>query len=155
MKISLKPLQNQVVVITGASSGIGLVTVRMAAQQGEKLVLAARNEEALHQLTDEICSKGGQAIYVIANVGKEEDVNRIAERAIAQFGSKEPKLEDQPDNLFEPIADNRIQGDFSKQARPSISAWFNIYPVAKWSAIAAISVAVLVMLVNPLLQSSS
>lgn len=86
MAISLKPLRNQVVVITGASSGIGLVTARMAAQQGAKLVLAARNEDALRQLVDEIRGKGGQAIYVVADVGKEEDVNRIAERASAEFG---------------------------------------------------------------------
>jgi NADP-dependent 3-hydroxy acid dehydrogenase YdfG len=82
----LKPLQNQVIVITGASSGIGLVTARMAAQRGAKLVLAARNEEALSQLAEEIRSKGGHATYVVADVGKEEDVNHIADVAIAQFG---------------------------------------------------------------------
>lgn len=86
MTISLKPLKEQVIVITGASSGIGLVTARMAAQQGAKLVLAARNEDALRQLVDEIRSKGGQAIYVVADVGQEEDVNRIADAAIAEFG---------------------------------------------------------------------
>jgi short-subunit dehydrogenase len=86
MNITLKPLQNQVVVITGASSGIGLVTARMAASQGAKLVVTARNEEALRQLVEEIRSKGGQAIYVVADVGKEEDVDRIAEVAIAEFG---------------------------------------------------------------------
>ncbi len=86
MAISLKPLRNQVVVITGTSSGIGLVTARMAAKQGAKLVLAARNEDALRQLVDEIRGLGGQAIYVVADVGKEEDVNRIAEKAIAEFG---------------------------------------------------------------------
>ncbi|BAY43371.1 short-chain dehydrogenase/reductase SDR [Scytonema sp. HK-05] len=86
MAISLKPLRNQVVVITGASSGIGLVTARMAAKQGAKLVLAARNEDALRQLVDEIRGLGGQAIYVVADVGQEEDVNRIAQRAIAEFG---------------------------------------------------------------------
>lgn len=87
MVISLKPICNQVIVITGASSGIGLVTARMAAKQGAKLVLAARNEEALRQLVDEIRSQGNQAIYVVADVGQEENVNRIAEAAIAEFGS--------------------------------------------------------------------
>jgi short-subunit dehydrogenase len=86
MGISLKPLRNQVVVITGASSGIGLVTARMAAKQGAKLVVAARNEDALRQLVEEIRSSGGEAIYVTADVGKEEDINHIAERAIAEFG---------------------------------------------------------------------
>lgn len=86
MTILLKPLQEQVMVITGASSGIGLVTARMAAKKGAKLVLAARNEDALRQLVEEIRKSGGQAIYVVADVGKEEDVDRIAETAIAEFG---------------------------------------------------------------------
>lgn len=87
MAISLKPLQNQVIVITGASSGIGLVTARMAAKQGAKVVLAARNEDALRQLSEEIRNQGGHATYVVADVGKEEDVNRIAHKAISEFGS--------------------------------------------------------------------
>jgi short-subunit dehydrogenase len=86
MTPSLKPLASQVIVITGASSGIGLVTARMAAQQGAKLVLAARNEEALSQLVQELKAKGTQAIYVVADVGDEEAVNKIAETAIAEFG---------------------------------------------------------------------
>jgi len=86
MKIYLKPINKQVIVITGASSGIGLVTARMAAGQGAKLVLAARNEDALTKLTHEITQKGGSAIYVVADVGSEENVNRIAELAIAEYG---------------------------------------------------------------------
>ncbi len=85
MNISLKPLCSQVIVITGASSGIDLVTARMAARQGAKLVLAARNEDALRQLVKEIRKPGGEAIYVVADVGQ-EDVNRIAEAVIASFG---------------------------------------------------------------------
>jgi NADP-dependent 3-hydroxy acid dehydrogenase YdfG len=50
-----------------------------------KLVVAARNEEALSQLVDEIRNKGGEAIYVVADVGQEEDVDRIVEKAIAEF----------------------------------------------------------------------
>jgi NAD(P)-dependent dehydrogenase (short-subunit alcohol dehydrogenase family) len=47
MRVKLKPLSRQVVVITGASSGIGLVTAREAAQRGARLVVASRNEQAL------------------------------------------------------------------------------------------------------------
>ncbi|MDB6123623.1 MAG: yxnA [Pedosphaera sp.] len=86
MKINLKNLDDQVMVITGASSGIGLVTARMAAQRGVRLVLVARSEEALRKLTDEITAAGGEAAYVVADVGKEEDVQRIADKAIERFG---------------------------------------------------------------------
>jgi short-subunit dehydrogenase len=86
MNVQLKNLGAQVVVITGASSGIGLVTARMAARRGARLVLAARSEEALRQLAEEINSAGGEAVYVVADVGNEEDVRRISEKAQERFG---------------------------------------------------------------------
>jgi short-subunit dehydrogenase len=72
-------------VITGASSGIGLVTARMAAPHGARLVLAARSGEELRQLAHENEGRGGQAIAVEADVGHEEDVQRIADSALERF----------------------------------------------------------------------
>jgi short-subunit dehydrogenase len=86
MAVKLKKLSEQVVVITGASSGIGLVTAREAARRGAKLVLVARSEDALRQLADEINGSGGEATYVVADVGREEDVRRVAEQALERFG---------------------------------------------------------------------
>ncbi|WP_208559422.1 SDR family oxidoreductase [Marinilactibacillus kalidii] len=86
LKLKLKKLKNQVMVITGATSGIGLVTARMAAEQGVKLVLVARNEEALNILKKELKVRGAESIYVVADVSKEEDVDRIADAAIEAFG---------------------------------------------------------------------
>lgn len=86
MKIRLKKLRDQVLVITGASSGIGLTTARMAAKRGARLVLAARSRDALKQLTDEIARDGGQAVYVVADVAAPEDVRRIAQAARETFG---------------------------------------------------------------------
>jgi short-subunit dehydrogenase len=86
VSLALRPVPEQVIVLTGASSGIGLVTARMAAAQGAKLVLAARNEEALRSLVEEIRAGGGSAVYVVADVGVEEDVKRIADVALAEYG---------------------------------------------------------------------
>ena len=86
MSVRLKKLNEQTIVITGASSGIGLVTARMAAKQGARLVLAARSEEALRQLVDEIRTEGGEAVYVVADVGHEDDVLRIRDAAMRSFG---------------------------------------------------------------------
>lgn len=86
MSVKLKKLNEQVVVITGASSGIGLVTAREAARRGAKLVLVARAEDALRQLAEEINAAGGEATYVVADVGREADVRRVAEEALARFG---------------------------------------------------------------------
>ena len=83
--MKLKHLEEQVVVITGASSGIGLVTARLAADRGARLVLTARNEDALRQLTEEINGKGGDAIFVVADVGNEDEVRAVAQAAIDRF----------------------------------------------------------------------
>ena len=86
MAVKLKELKDQVMVITGASSGIGLTTARMAAERGTRLVLAARNDEALEKLTNEINSSGGEAVFVSADVGVEGDVNKVAAEALNKFG---------------------------------------------------------------------
>ncbi|PWT93839.1 MAG: hypothetical protein C5B55_03780 [Blastocatellia bacterium] len=86
MRVQLKNIGDQVIVITGASSGIGLATAKMAAEKGAKLVLAARSEEALKQVTKDISANGGEAIYVVADVGDEAEVRRIADEANARFG---------------------------------------------------------------------
>ena len=78
MTLMLKPLEIQVIVITGATSGIGLVTARMAAKRGARLVLAARSEDVLQELVEEIKDAGGEATYVVADVGNEADVLKIA-----------------------------------------------------------------------------
>jgi short-subunit dehydrogenase len=79
-------LDQQVIVITGASSGIGLVTARMAARQGAAVAAAARNGEALEALAGEIRRQGGRALAVVCDVGREEDVRHLAEVAVREFG---------------------------------------------------------------------
>jgi short-subunit dehydrogenase len=85
MKYRLKKLRDQVMVITGASSGIGLVTARMAARNGARLVLAARSEDSLRQIVGELADQGCEAIYVAADVGRQSDHRTIAEAAMDRF----------------------------------------------------------------------
>lgn len=86
MNVRLKPLAEQVIVITGASSGIGLVTARQASRLGARLVLVARNEDALRQLSGELNSQGGETIHVVADVSDQEQVRRVGEVALRRFG---------------------------------------------------------------------
>lgn len=86
MTISLRPLADQIVVITGASSGIGLVTAKLAAGRGAKVVLVARNEAALEKAVEDIRAEGGDAIFAVADVGVIEEVQAAAKVAIARYG---------------------------------------------------------------------
>jgi NAD(P)-dependent dehydrogenase (short-subunit alcohol dehydrogenase family) len=86
MQLKLKPIDEQVIVITGASSGIGLVTARIAARRGACIVLAARNEADLQRAVAAIRSKGGRAVHCVADVSYPEQVQRVAETAIREFG---------------------------------------------------------------------
>ncbi len=81
-----KPLHDQVIVITGASSGIGLTTARMAAEAGARVVLAARDGAVLAKVQAEIEGTGGKAIHVVADVGERAQVQAIADAAVAAFG---------------------------------------------------------------------
>jgi len=86
MKHRLKKVSSQVIVITGASSGIGLATARMAAYRGARVVLVARNEEALRESVEEIRARGGDAIYVVADVSNESELQHVAREAVSHYG---------------------------------------------------------------------
>ncbi len=86
MSVELKALDQQVVVITGASSGIGLTTAESAAKQGARLVLTARSEGVLSEVTERINAAGGEAIYVVADVADRAQVEKVAEAAVSRFG---------------------------------------------------------------------
>lgn len=79
-------LGEQVVVITGASSGIGREAAHRFAERGATVVLAARNEEALHAAAHEVETLGGTALVVPTDVGDWRDVQSLAETARERFG---------------------------------------------------------------------
>ncbi len=92
--IRLKPLSRQTIVITGATSGIGLATARLATEGGAKLVLVARNEDALRKLTEEIRGRGGKAEYVVADVADQPALEAAAHRAEEAFGGLDAWVND-------------------------------------------------------------
>lgn len=73
----MSDLNGKVIVITGASSGIGEAAARLLAESGAKVVMAARRTEKLKQIAEDIRKNGGQAEYKIVDVSKAEDVNHL------------------------------------------------------------------------------
>jgi short-subunit dehydrogenase len=86
VSVKLKKLADQVIVITGASSGIGLATAEAAAKRGAKVVLAARSGDTLEEIVGRIMAAGGDALAVVCDVTDAAQVERLAAAAVARYG---------------------------------------------------------------------
>jgi short-subunit dehydrogenase len=84
--MNLKPLSEQILVITGASSGIGLLTARLAAKSGASVMLVARSGIKLHAIAAEIQGRGGTADFAIADVGDRAQIQAAAAKVLDRFG---------------------------------------------------------------------
>jgi NAD(P)-dependent dehydrogenase (short-subunit alcohol dehydrogenase family) len=82
----MHPLQDKVVLITGASSGIGRAAALRLAGHGARVVAAARNEKALAEVVAAAASRGGQALAVPTDVTDAEQCRRAVEAALERFG---------------------------------------------------------------------
>ena len=80
-------MKNKVVIITGASSGIGKACASAFFKRGARLVLVARTESKLIELTKSITNLGGEAIYVVADVSSEADCANMINKSIEAYGS--------------------------------------------------------------------
>lgn len=84
--MELKRISEQVVVVLGASSGIGRESALRLAERGAQLVVAARSEPGLQSLVEEIDARGGQGTYVVCDVADRDQVEAVADTAVRTFG---------------------------------------------------------------------
>ena len=108
MPIKLKPLAEQVIVITGASSGIGLVTARTAAAKGAAVMLVARSEDALREAVEGIEAAGGRAAYTVADVGDFAAVEAAAAATEAKFGRIDTWVNDAGSAIYGKVLDTPL-----------------------------------------------
>lgn len=86
MHIDLKPLAQQTIVITGASSGIGLTTAQEAAKRGANVVLVARSADTLREEVQKLKARGLKADYVVADVGERENIRKVIDTVVERHG---------------------------------------------------------------------
>ncbi|MBE9122494.1 SDR family oxidoreductase [Tychonema sp. LEGE 07199] len=82
----MSEIQNKVVIITGASSGLGEATAKRLAASGAKLMLAARREDRLKELVDTIARSGGTATYRVTDVTDRAQVETLAKETLSTYG---------------------------------------------------------------------
>jgi short-subunit dehydrogenase len=100
MPVRLKPLARQTVLITGASSGIGLATARMAAGRGAAVMLVARDEPSLVDAVQSIRDAGGRAEHHVADVADRIALEAAADAAEAAFGGIDTWVNDAGTSIY-------------------------------------------------------
>jgi short-subunit dehydrogenase len=120
MSVKFKPLDQQIIVITGATSGIGLATAQAAAKAGARLVLAARSQADLDTVARQL---GGRVATVAADVADPAAVRRIHEAAHANFGG------------FDTWVNNAGVGMWGKLEQGSLEDFKRLYDTNFWGIV--------------------
>lgn len=103
-------ISGKAVAITGASSGIGEATARLLAGRGAAVVLGARRADRLDKLAEEIRESGGRAVAVATDVTRPEDLRRLVDRAVTQFGRLDVLVSNAGISKIGPVADLDVNG---------------------------------------------
>jgi NADP-dependent 3-hydroxy acid dehydrogenase YdfG len=102
-------IEGKVVVITGASSGIGEATALLLAERGAKVVLGARRPELLEALVARIEKAGGQAVYARTDVKRREDLSTLVGLACDRYGKVDVLVSNAGIGLISPLDDLRVE----------------------------------------------
>lgn len=102
-------VKNKVVVITGASSGIGEAAALLLAERGAKVVLGARGADRLEALATRIMNSGGEAVYASTDVRRKEDLSRLVTLACERYGKIDVLVSNAGVMPISPLDDLRVE----------------------------------------------
>ncbi|MGM0216849.1 SDR family oxidoreductase [Enterococcus sp. AZ109] len=101
--------KSKVIVITGASSGIGEASAKLLAQSGHKMVLGARRKDKLQKIVDEIEIEGGEAVHLATDVTKNQEVENLISLAVKSFGRVDVLINSAGIMPHSPLKNKRIE----------------------------------------------
>lgn len=123
MTLSLKPLAQQRIVITGASSGIGLAIAEEASAAGASVMLAARNEDALSRIQQRLDDSGAKVAIFVADVADRDYAERLAEATIEKFGG------------FDTWVNDAAAATYGTLARTPVADQRRVFDVGYWGTV--------------------
>lgn len=109
VKPVLKPLAEQSIVVTGATSGVGLATARRAARAGARVFLIARSEADLRALCEELQAQGARVAWAVADVADAEALEAAAEKCVRLFGGFDTWINNAGAGLFGSIRETPLE----------------------------------------------
>jgi short-subunit dehydrogenase len=117
-------LQNKIVLITGASSGIGAATAKAFAKAGSTVLLVARNEEKLIKVVDEISQSGGKAKYFTSDISDYNLVIKLAERIQSEVGTPDILINNAGQGIWKFIGETEYNEVSEMMAVPYFAAFY-------------------------------
>ncbi|NTX13591.1 glucose 1-dehydrogenase [Myxococcus sp. CA056] len=118
------PLSGKVAIVLGASRGIGAVTARSFADAGATVVLAARSEDALRALANDIQAQGGTALPVPTDLGDEASIEALVRTTVARFGRLDAAFNNAADgHMPAPLAKLSVE-DLDRAWRINVRGFF-------------------------------
>ncbi|UPO90142.1 SDR family oxidoreductase [Niallia sp. Man26] len=105
----MSKIQDKVVIITGVSSGIGEATAKELAFRGAKVVMAARREERLKTIQEDIKNNGGEARYKVTDVSSHQQMEELADYALKEFGKIDVLINNAGVMPLSPVHENKIK----------------------------------------------
>lgn len=102
-------IKDKVIVVTGASSGIGQATAILLAERGAKVVLGARSLDRLHTLAQHIINSGGEVAYARTDVKKRDDLSSLIKLACDKYGKVDVLINNAGIGPISPLDDLRVE----------------------------------------------